>query len=86
MPTRNSPWRDHLDIGLKAVEREFEADLIISFARTAMRHKARGVEVKLRMAEKRDNTTYSQPSLSATAIMPRAMTGRANEVPRRYTF
>ena len=32
------------------------------------------------------STTYSQPSLSAMAIMPRAMTGRASDVPRRYTF
>jgi len=30
--------------------------------------------------------TYSQPSLSATDIIPRAMTGRAREVPSKYTF
>jgi hypothetical protein len=29
---------------------------------------------------------YSQPSLSATDIIPRAITGRAREVPSRYTF
>ena len=33
-----------------------------------------------------DGKAYSQPSLSATDIIPRAITGRAREVPSRYTF
>jgi hypothetical protein len=85
-PTRNPPWRDHLNIGFEAIEGELEPDLVVSFPRTAVRHEAEGVVVELGTVEKIYSTTYSQPSLSATAIIPRAMTGRANEVPRRYTF
>lgn len=33
-----------------------------------------------------EGEAYSQPSLSATDIIPRAITGRAREVPSRYTF
>jgi hypothetical protein len=64
-PTRDSPWCDHLDIGLKAVEGELETDLVVSFPRTAMRHEAEGVEVELRMAETEYTVqlTRSPPSL-----------------------
>jgi hypothetical protein len=64
-PTRDSPWCDHLDIGLESVEGELEADLVVSFPRTAMRHEAEGEEVGLRMAEKGYTVqlTRSPPSL-----------------------
>jgi hypothetical protein len=51
-PTRNSPRCDHLDIGLEAVEGKLEADLVISFPRTAMRHETEGVEIELGIAQK----------------------------------
>jgi hypothetical protein len=80
-PTRNSPWCDHLDIGLEAIEGKLKTDLIVALSGAAMRHEAQAIgEIR---AAKNGGTTYSQPSLSAMAIIPRAMTGRANEVPRR---
>ena len=82
MRTRDAPWGNDLDIGLQAVESELEADLVVALASTSVRDKA---------AERFEDSTillnsgktHSQPSRSATDIMPRAMTGRAREVPRR---
>ena len=85
-PTRNPPWGDHLNTGLEAVEGELKPNLVVSFARAAMGHEAGGVVIATGTTEMNIGATYSQPSLSATAIIPRAMTGRAKEVPRRYTF
>jgi len=51
-PTRNPPWRDHLDTGFEAVEGELEPNLIVSFARAAMGHEADGVEVETRTTER----------------------------------
>jgi len=34
--TRNTPWGNNLDIRFKAIEREFESDLVISFASAAV--------------------------------------------------
>ena len=81
--TWKAPRCDHLDVGLEAVESELKADLVIALPSATMRHET----TSMRSEEKRgDNLTYSQPSLSAIAIIPRAITGRAREVPRRYTF
>ena len=81
MLTRNAPRGDDLDVGLQAIEGELETDLVVALAGAAVRDVA---EMNMNTVPQFYQTqTYSQPSRSATLIIPRAMTGRANEVPRR---
>ena len=41
-PTWNPPRGDDFDIGLQPIEREFESNLIVSFAGATMGHKTEG--------------------------------------------
>jgi hypothetical protein len=83
--TGDTPRRDNLDVRLEAVEGELKADLVVALAGAAVGDKAKDEDLGVRKGFIcSDSTgTHSQPSRSATAIMPRAMTGRAREVPRR---
>ena len=81
--TRKAPWGDDFDIRLKAIECELESDLVVSFTCAAVRDVAIGVVNEDNSVNAFILQAYSHCSRSATAIMPRAMTGRASEVPRR---
>lgn len=85
MLTRNSPRSNDLDIRFEAVKGEFETNLVVALASAPVGYEA-AKEVSVRDLARVGSDAYSQPSLSATAIMPRAMTGRASDVPKRYTF
>ena len=85
MLTRNSPWSNDLDIRLETLKGEFETNLVVALTSASVGYEA-AKEVSVRDLARVGLDAYSQPSLSATAIMPRAMTGRASDVPKRYTF
>jgi hypothetical protein len=75
-----SPGGNDLDVGGEAVEGKLESDLVVSFTSASVRDKAGRLD---KCPSEADGITHSQPSRRATSIMPRAMTGRASEVPRR---
>lgn len=83
--TGDTPRSDDFDVGLEAVEGKLETDLVVTLARATVSNKAKNAMVRtvIRVPAVQKKKAHSQPSRSATAIMPRAMTGRAREVPRR---
>ena len=81
MGTWQPPRSDDFDIWLEAIEGEFKADLVVALACAAVSDEAVDELAGGRCDE--EDKTHSQPSRSAVAIIPRAMTGLAKDVPRR---
>jgi hypothetical protein len=84
--TWESPRGDDFNVGLEAVKGELETDLVVALSSATVRDEPyNNTNVSSDTRQSYVAKTYWQPSLSATLIMPRAMTGRARDVPKRYT-
>ena len=81
-PTRKSPRRNDFNVRFEAIESKFEANLVIAFTGAPMRNIAIRI-LAIQQKTNRGDGTYSHFSFSAIDIMPRAITGRARDVPRR---
>lgn len=73
-----SPGRDDGDVGFEGVERELEPNLVVALASSGLAQRSSGRTLPVQPCE-----TNWQPSRSAMSIIPRAITGRASEVPSR---